>query len=449
MGEDGCDRLGRVERMSSEHPALFAGVELARRVERAERSLVEEAARSTYPPGTPPTAATVPIGGGLAVWAADGSPFNKVVGAGLDRAVIDPDLDAVEAMFERQGSAVQFELSTLADPALAERLTRRRYALVGFENVLGLPLVPAPPSRTAAGIDVRTVDLDDEEDYRMWLAVDVEASSTPDSSDITAHEEFPREELQQAVRAMSSTSGFEASVAMIDGSPAGSGSLRVCDGVAQLCGAATLPRFRRRGVQTSLLSARLARAAAAGCELAVVTVQPGSVSQQNVQRLGFQLLYARSILVRSPPTATGTGAILDEPHTITGGTPSPDDVQFLEDRIYDYNSARTSHDDGHVFAFLIRDEQHRIIAGIHGWTWAQACQIQNFWVRDELRGRGHGHALLERAESEARARGCTVIALNSYSFQAPSFYVHHGYKLVHQLTEFPPGHHDNLLVKRL
>ena len=37
----------------------------------------------------------------------------------------------------------------------------------------------------------------------------------------------------------------------------------------------------------------------AGCDLAVVTTQPGSVSQQNVTREGFALLYARAVLVRS------------------------------------------------------------------------------------------------------------------------------------------------------
>jgi hypothetical protein len=45
------------------------------------------------------------------------------------------------------------------------------------------------------------------------------------------------------------------------------------------------PRPRTAGgVQTALLSARLADAAAAGCDIAVVTTQPGSKSQQNVQR---------------------------------------------------------------------------------------------------------------------------------------------------------------------
>jgi hypothetical protein len=52
--------------------------------------------------------------------------------------------------------------------------------------------------------------------------------------------------------------------------------------------------------QAALLHARLAHARAAGCELAAVTTQPGSKSQQNVQRLGFELIYSRAILVHEP-----------------------------------------------------------------------------------------------------------------------------------------------------
>ena len=65
-----------------------------------------------------------------------------------------------------------------------------------------------------------------------------------------------------------------------------------------------MPAHRRRGVQTALLSARLADAAAAGCDIAVITTQPGSKSQQNAQRRGFDLLYTRAILVRFQPAGT-------------------------------------------------------------------------------------------------------------------------------------------------
>jgi predicted acetyltransferase len=67
-----------------------------------------------------------------------------------------------------------------------------------------------------------------------------------------------------------------------------------------LCGAATAPSFRRRGVQSALLAERLREAAAARCDVAVITTQPGSKSQQNAHRQGFALLYARAMLVKPP-----------------------------------------------------------------------------------------------------------------------------------------------------
>jgi N-acetylglutamate synthase-like GNAT family acetyltransferase len=87
-------------------------------------------------------------------------------------------------------------------------------------------------------------------------------------------------------------------LARLDGVVAGGASLYLREGIAMLCGAATLPASRRRGVQSALLHARLAQARTAGCDLAVVTTQPGSKSQENVQKAGFELIYSRAILVR-------------------------------------------------------------------------------------------------------------------------------------------------------
>jgi GNAT superfamily N-acetyltransferase len=94
--------------------------------------------------------------------------------------------------------------------------------------------------------------------------------------------------------------GFVRFLARRGDAVAGGASMRLFEGIAQLCGAATLPEHRRHGVQSTLLAARLGRASRAGCELAVVTTQPGSKSQENVQKHGFELLYTRAILV--PPS---------------------------------------------------------------------------------------------------------------------------------------------------
>jgi GNAT superfamily N-acetyltransferase len=74
--------------------------------------------------------------------------------------------------------------------------------------------------------------------------------------------------------------------------------MRIDGSLAQLAGAGTIPKARGRGVQKALLYRRLADARRAGCTLAVVTTAPGTRSQENVMRRGFELLYTRAILIR-------------------------------------------------------------------------------------------------------------------------------------------------------
>jgi GNAT superfamily N-acetyltransferase len=136
-------------------------------------------------------------------------------------------------------------------------------------------------------------------------------------------------------------------------------------------------------------------------------------------------------------------------HVLISKAPSSEELQFLEDRLYEFNRTQTGQDDGELFAILIRDRAQEIVAGLSGWTWARACEIRSVWVHPSWRGQGYGRALLESAEERARARGCSVILTGSYSFQAPAFYQRLGYELAWQLSDFPPGHQHCILVKRL
>lgn len=134
---------------------------------------------------------------------------------------------------------------------------------------------------------------------------------------------------------------------------------------------------------------------------------------------------------------------------LTRCVPTAEEQGWLEDRIYEFNRDQVGRDDGRLFAFFLRDERQEIVAGLSGWTWAGACEVRTLWVHPTLRGRGHGRALLAAAEEEAGARGCSVILIASYSFQAPGFYERCGYERVFELKEFPPGHRNVYLIKRL
>ena len=88
-----------------------------------------------------------PLAGGVASFAGDGSPYNKVAGLGFGGAP-DPDaLSEIEQAFAVFGAPTQIELAHLADPEIAAGLTTRGYRLENFENVLG----PGPHRRRRAG----------------------------------------------------------------------------------------------------------------------------------------------------------------------------------------------------------------------------------------------------------------------------------------------------------
>jgi len=205
----------------------------------------------------------------------------------------------VEREFHRRGAAVQVELSSLADPSIGELLTGRGYRFVGVESILGCSLAAGVPQESDHVCDaaIRESPLDE---MSTWIDVLVTSFESPDAQGVASREEFPRDALTRDIGDMARLSGFQRFMATRDDRPAGAASMRLTEGLMQLCGAATLPDDRRRGVQGALLDHRLAAGRDAGCELAVVTTQPGSKSQQNVQRKGFELLYTRAVLLLEP-----------------------------------------------------------------------------------------------------------------------------------------------------
>jgi GNAT superfamily N-acetyltransferase len=279
------------------HPMLFASTSLASRIERAEARLAADGAAASGRRHPGRGAFATPLAGGAATFTGPGSPLNKVAGVGFAGPVAEGELGAVEAAYAERGCPVQVEISCLADPSIGELLTRRGYTLVGFENVLGrlLPLESAPTPT-----DGIVVVPSPENELATWIDVVVTGFDSPDAQGVPSHEHCSREAVETVIGDMAAVPGLVRYVARRDGVLAGGASLRMSDGVAQLCGAATLPEHRRRGVQTALLAARLDAAGRAGCDIAVVTTQPGSKSQENAQRRGFELLYSRAVLVRTP-----------------------------------------------------------------------------------------------------------------------------------------------------
>jgi GNAT superfamily N-acetyltransferase len=129
--------------------------------------------------------------------------------------------------------------------------------------------------------------------------------------------------------------------------------------------------------------------------------------------------------------------------------PTPDEVQYLENRIYEFNSGTTGITDGEWLAIFVKDEKGRIVAGICGNTWGDCLEIRQFWVEEARRKHGLGTRLLGAAEQEARQRGCRQVLLMTFTFQAPAFYAKHGFEVIAVVDDHPRGHKNLLMRKRL
>lgn len=136
-------------------------------------------------------------------------------------------------------------------------------------------------------------------------------------------------------------------------------------------------------------------------------------------------------------------------HLALTDDPSLADIDFLDERLHEFNVARTGYDDGRKLAIFVRNADGAIMAGLSGWTWGGYAEVRTLWVDEPMRRQGLGTRLLQAAEAEARARGAEYLLIATHSFQAPEYYPRFGYERIAVVPGKPPGHEDIWFKKPL
>ncbi|MBW0006064.1 MAG: GNAT family N-acetyltransferase [Hyphomicrobiales bacterium] len=99
-----------------------------------------------------------------------------------------------------------------------------------------------------------------------------------------------------------------------------------------------------------------------------------------------------------------------------------------EAALYRHNVGRTGVADRQAIATLALDpETGEASGGLWGRTELGLLFLEMFYLPEALRGGGIGSELLGMLEAEARRRGCREAVVETSTFQAPGFYVRHGY----------------------
>jgi ribosomal protein S18 acetylase RimI-like enzyme len=128
---------------------------------------------------------------------------------------------------------------------------------------------------------------------------------------------------------------------------------------------------------------------------------------------------------------------------------TPNEVDAIEDRLYEHNSHATGRHDGQGLGFVVRDSAGRMIGAAAGYTWAGNSELKQMWVDKSYRERGYARALLDAFVEEARVRGARRVWVASYDFQAPGMYEKAGFKRMAEFEGWPEGHVNVVLCKTL
>lgn len=227
-----------------------------------------------------PNGTFLEINGGIACFSGVDAFLSQVVAWGFHTEMnqFKLEIDRIESFYKSVGNQrVDIELCPHVGKHLALALCNRGYTVCELNNVSYLDLNSySYPECATPLMTLRKINPDELKDWSSRVAI---GFGVPEAQD----------QFAQYVQA----EGVEA-FAVFDGHHIVAGATisiqnRVCDlGVTS-----TIPIYRGKGLQKALLHARLNYAKLKGVELATVTTEPGTVSDANIQKIGFHCAYTR------------------------------------------------------------------------------------------------------------------------------------------------------------
>lgn len=234
------------------------------------------------------------IGGITCAFSAPGSWINQSVNVPLGVPLAAGTLEAITDFYASRGAEPKICITPFVHATVLGRLADAGYVLRTIEHVLAIDVsgvASAPPPVAPEALALVPVDPADADQVETYVAVHCHGfygASTEavqaDSARRSVHYPGARPFL---VRWGSETVGVAAFEAF---GPVGA-----------LYGAAVLEPWRRRGIQSAVIAARLQHMRAAGLSVAAIASLPGEGTERNALRAGLRPCYARLEMVRPGP----------------------------------------------------------------------------------------------------------------------------------------------------
>ena len=129
--------------------------------------------------------------------------------------------------------------------------------------------------------------------------------------------------------------------------------------------------------------------------------------------------------------------------------PELEAIAAIQRGLHAYNQEMGGPYDREPVTVLARNAAGVVQGGLLGLTYWNWLFVDWLFLTPAQRGKGLGSELLKRAEVIARGRSCTDAYTDTFSFQAPGFWLRHGYHEFGRLDGMPHGHSRIWFAKKL
>ena len=213
------------------------------------------------------------------------------MGLGNENAVDEAHVETVEKLFHDNGLVPSISATPYSHPSLFSVAGKRGWSITEWGGVLVLFLEDDISVDRKIGWKGR-IDAIREDELDLWaktISHGFAADHSLSEDDTALHRSFAQMEDATCY------------LARMDDEIAGA-SIMVHlpeERMVSISSASTLPNFRGMGIHQAMIHHRLQQARELGVDTAVYMVIPGSPSQRNAERAGFQLAYS-SCLIQKP-----------------------------------------------------------------------------------------------------------------------------------------------------
>ncbi|MDI2585770.1 GNAT family N-acetyltransferase [Psychrobacillus sp. NEAU-3TGS] len=213
-----------------------------------------------------------------------GPAFNTV--RGLNKNDI-PYLEDIIDFYEIHAINFRFEITPMnSSESLFRALTNKGYYHSGFHASFIGDSMEEKGEIYQPDIEVCHLN---REDFDLFASIYVNGFGLPS---------FIQNSIKQNNEVLFDVPGWKFYVAYVKGMPAGIAVLFVQDERATLAAAATLPEYRGRGVQSTLIQKRIQVAFEKGAKYITSEATFGSASHRNMERAGLKLAYTKALWIK-------------------------------------------------------------------------------------------------------------------------------------------------------